>query len=267
MAKRIELVLVDPQVDFCDLPGSNLPVVGAGADCERMAKLIYKLGKNIAMIHTTLDSHQPVHIAHPIMWVDKDGKHPGPFTNITYPDIQKGTYAPFFPPYAKRQIEYLQKLEQNGRYPLTVWNPHCLIGTPGWCLHPAIAKAVRWWCELTMRPFSPLPKGSNIFSEHYSAVQADVPDPKDPSTMLNDTFIQALAQADVLLFGGEALDFCVANTMRDIANNFGDDNIKKMRLIIDGTSRVNAPGAEHLADDFLKEMTPRGMQVVKTTDF
>jgi nicotinamidase-related amidase len=134
-------------------------------------------------------------------------------------------------------------------------------------MHPDIAEAINWWCETTMKPFSPLTKGSNIFSEHYSAVQADVPDPKDPSTLLNETFIQALAQADVLLFAGQALDFCVANTMRDIANNFGDDNIKKMRLIIDGTSRVNAPGVEHLGDDFLKEMTGRGMQVIKTTDF
>ena len=266
MKQRIELVLVDPQVDFCDLPGSQLPVVGADADCKRLAALIHKIGKSISMIHTTLDSHQPVHVAHPIMWSDKKGNHPNPFTMITAADVRNGVWMASFPPYAKRLTEYLEKLEKNGRYPLTIWPPHCLIGTPGWCLHPAIAEAIRWWCETTMKPFSPLTKGSNIFSEHYSAVQADVPDPKDPSTLLNDTFIQALAQADILLFAGQALDFCVANTMRDIANNFGDDNIRKMRLIIDGTSRVNAPGVEHLGDDFLKEMTARGMQVLKAAD-
>jgi len=263
MKQRVELVIVDPQVDFCDLPGSKLPVTGADADCKRLAKIIKKLGKNISMIHTTLDSHQPVHVAHPIMWVNKKGDHPAPFTMIQ----PNGEWMPYFPPYAKRLAEYITTLYKNGRYPLTIWNPHCIIGTPGWCLHPAIAEAVNWWCETTMKPFSPLTKGSSIFTEHYSAVQADVPDPKDPSTLLNETFIQALSQADVLLFAGQALDFCVANTMRDIANNFGDDNIKKMRLIIDGTSRVNAPGVEHLGDDFLKEMTGRGMQVIKSTDF
>jgi len=267
MKKRIDLVLVDTQMDFCDLPGSALPVNGADADCKRLAKLIHKMGQSISMIHTTLDSHQPVHIAHPIMWVGKDGKFPDPFTVITLADVQNGVWRPSFGPYAKRQVDYLTKLEANGRYPLNVWNPHCIISTPGWCLHPDIAEAVSWWCELTMKPFSPLTKGSNIFSEHYSAVQADVPDPKDPSTLLNEPFIGALAEADVLLFAGEALDFCVANTARDVANNFGDENIKKMKLIIDGTSPVNAPGAEHLGDDFLKEMTGRGMELVKTTDF
>jgi hypothetical protein len=34
---RIELLIVDPQVDFMDLPGSQLPVPGATRDMARLA--------------------------------------------------------------------------------------------------------------------------------------------------------------------------------------------------------------------------------------
>jgi nicotinamidase-related amidase len=108
-------------------------------------------------------------------------------------------------------------------------------------------------------------KGSNFWTEHYSAVQADVPDPQDPGTLLNTDLIQTLENADLIALSGQALSHCVANTIRDIANNFGEDNIKKMILLIDTTS--NVPGFEKMGQDFLVEMKGRGMQVEKSTDF
>ena len=96
-------------------------------------------------------------------------------------------------------------------------------------------------------------------------MQADVPDDSDPTTKLNTLFIDVLSQADEIFITGEALSHCVANSINDVANNFGDDNIKKFILLADTTSSV--PGFEKLGEDFVRDMKKRGMQVAKSTDF
>jgi len=108
-------------------------------------------------------------------------------------------------------------------------------------------------------------KGSNLWTEHYSAVQADVPDPTDESTQLNMRLIKTLQEADIIGLSGEALSHCLANSVTDIANNFGDENIKKLVLLEDTASPVE--GFEHLAEDFVQKMTKRGMQVTTSDQF
>ena len=109
-------------------------------------------------------------------------------------------------------------------------------------------------------------KGSNILTEHYSAVQADVPDPTDVSTQINTRLIQTLENADQILIAGEARTHCLANTVRDIANNFGDDSfVSKLVLLTDASSDI--PGFESHAQNFMNEMTSRGMQLSTTTEF
>jgi len=74
-----------------------------------------------------------------------------------------------------------------------------------------------------------------------------------------------LKEVDLIGISGEALSHCVANTITDIANNFGEDNIKKFVLIEDTCSNVG--GFEKMGVDFVKNMTARGMQIMKSTDF
>jgi nicotinamidase/pyrazinamidase len=74
-----------------------------------------------------------------------------------------------------------------------------------------------------------------------------------------------LKAADEILITGEALSHCVANSIRDIANNFGDDNIKKFVLLEDTSSNVN--GCEKMGQDFVKEMIGRGMKITTTKDW
>jgi len=108
-------------------------------------------------------------------------------------------------------------------------------------------------------------KGSNFKTEHYSAVQADVPDPEDPSTMLNTTLIQTLQQADIIALAGEASSHCLKFSVEDIADTFDEIHIKKMVLLTDCCSPV--PGFEKQAADFIDQMTGRGMQVAISKDF
>lgn len=262
---KADLVVIDPQNDFC-VPGAPLFVQGADADCERLATMITRIGSKLNDIHVTLDSHHVMDIAHPRFWVGSDGKEPGPFTIITKSDVENGTWRPFNPSLNEYCLKYVTALETNGRYPLNIWPPHCLIGTPGNNIQEDVMATLLQWEYENYAFVDKVTKGSNWLCEHYSAVQADVPDPNDNDTQLNVKFIATLQEVDLIIIAGQALDFCVANTFRDIANNFGEDNIKKMVLCEDLTSSVNAPGCEHFAADFMTEMIGRGMQVSNSID-
>ena len=160
--------------------------------------------------------------------------------------------------------------EGNGRYPLCIWPPHCLIGSLGYTIYqPLYESLLEWESQFAIVDF--VTKGSNPWTEHYSAVQADVPDPNDPDTQLNQRLISTLQNADTILLSGEARSHCLSNTVRDIANNFGEENIKKMVLLTDATSDVgDIPGStmfKDMGEGFVKEMTKRGMKLSTTKDF
>jgi len=265
MSKRIELLIIDPQVDFCDPKRGALFVPGAEHDMNRLAAMVRRLKNIIDDIHVTLDSHHFIHIAHPIFWKDSHGQHPPVFTSISSTDVEEGVWTPTVPSLYRRALDYVYKLEQNGRYALTIWPPHCLIGSPGHTVFPELFAALTEW-ESRFAFVDYVTKGSNILTEHYSAVQADVPDPADPATQINTRLIQTLENADMIVIAGEARTHCLANTVRDIANNFGDDSfVSKLVLLTDAASDI--PGFETHAQNFMTEMVGRGMQLSTTTEF
>lgn len=269
-ARKIHLLSIDPQNDFCiaNGPGGEkgaLVVGGADQDMARLATFITKNKKRIEEIHCTLDSHQTVHIAHPIFWVNSKNEHPNPFTVITADDVKNGTWRAFYPPFQKRAQAYVDALAVNKRYALVIWPPHCIIGSWGSSVVPAVSNALIDWEFTKFNKVNYVPKGSNFFTEHYSGIKADVIDDTDASTKLNTNLIDALTQADEILITGEALSHCIANTVRDIATEFGVDNIKKLTLITDTASNVT--GFEQLGRDFVTEMAARGMKLTTTKDW
>ncbi len=271
MSNRIHAFIIDGQNDFCTKQEGNhkgaLYVQGADDDMKRVSGLIRRLGRKIDAITVTLDSHHVLHIAHPIMWINTNGENPKPFTIISADDVNKGVWRASMPQFVKRQREYVQKLATNARYPLCIWPPHCLIGTWGHSLYEEFSNALIEWETSNIRMVDKVTKGSNLMTEHYSVFMADVPDPSDPSTQLNVSLIDSMKNADDILIGGEALDFCIRNSITDLANNFGEDNIKKFILLTDCTSSVNVPGLENLGPDFIKDMTARGMRVTTSVDY
>ena len=271
MAQRItHLLCIDPQNDFVVATGpggekGQLVVGGAAEDMARLASFITKNERRIDEIHCTLDSHQSVHIAHPIMWVNSKGEHPPVFSVITAADGRSGLWFASYAPFRKRQQEYLETLEKNGRYQLMVWPPHCLIGSWGAGVVPAVHAAMMKWEKNRFNRVNWVAKGSNFMSEHYSALMADVPDDSDPTTKINTNLLDALTVADEIVITGEALSHCVACTIRDIANAFGEDSIKKFTLLTDCSSNVY--NCEKLGRDFVIEMSKRGMKLCKSTDW
>lgn len=277
---KIDLMIIDPQNDFCDIPQDNcpynplvfgerirpaLPVTGAHDDMMRLSTFIRRIGSKLNDIHVTLDSHNPVDIAHPSWWVNSQRENPAPFTIISAADVKAGLWRTANPLAQGYSLSYVERLEAGGRYPLVIWPEHCLIGSWGHNVHAAVKAELDAWARNRLEVINYVTKGSNPMTEHYSAVQAEVPDPSDASTLLNTKLIRPLEQVDLIIIAGEALSHCVANTVRDIANNFGEDNIKKMVLLTDCTSSVT--GFEGLGQDFIREMSARGMQLATSTDF
>ena len=261
---QMELLIIDPQVDFCD-PSGALYVPGAEADTARLARMVRRLDPKINAIHVTLDSHHLVDIAHPIFWKDREGNHPVPFTILSAADVEARRWTTTQPGAYPRALAYVQALANNAHYPLCIWPPHCLIGSAGHAVMPDLFAALAEW-ESRFAVVDYIPKGSNIWTEHYSAIQADVPDPADPGTQPNVVLVQTLMKADIIAVAGEAGSHCVANTVRDLADGFGDDRLlSKLVLLTDAVSPV--PGFESFQTDFQREMTARGMTLSTTTDF
>lgn len=262
---NLQLLIIDPQNSFCE-PNGELYVDGAKEDSLRTAELINRLGGKVDNIRITLDSHHNIDIAHPVFWKDSsNGQNPAPFTIISAEDVNKGRYVTTNPAFLKRATEYVNQLDANGRYPLCIWPPHCLIGSWGHAVQEDVFEAVSKWERDYFAMAEMITKGSNFWTEHYSAVQADVPDPEDPGTLLNTELIKAIEAADMIAVMGQAKSHCLANTVRDIVANFGAENIKKLWLIEDCASNVT--GFENLGEEFVSDMKKLGMNVTTAKDF
>lgn len=266
MSKNIHLLLIDPQQDFCH-PKGALFVNGAVEDSKRLAKMVKRLSHKLKDVHISLDSHSVFDIAHPSYWLNSEGKHPNPFTPITKSQVENGEWRAYLPKLDARTLKYVTELEATGRYTHFIWPEHCLIGSWGFQIQDDIQEAITQWCkDKPGRIIDFVSKGSNPFTEHFSAVRAEVPDENDPGTQLNANLIKALIEADDILIAGQALSHCVANTVRDIANSFGtDEYVKKLILLRDASSSVG--GFEKIGEDFVKELTARGMRISTTEEY
>ena len=127
--RNIQLLLIDPQNDLrhpghrvAHRPGqrrrrtacTHCPpgAAGAGADADmkRLAAFIDRVGPSLTDIHVTLDSHNPVDIAHPAWWRNANGDPPPPFTVINSADIAGGLWQardPRFQDHSRRYVDAL----------------------------------------------------------------------------------------------------------------------------------------------------------------
>lgn len=269
--QNLHLLIIDPQNDFCDLPAEYcpeiagrrcapaLPVGGAHADMLRLANVLRGAGSGLSEITVTLDSHQHLDIAHPGFWQQGDGAPVAPFTQISAAQVKAGQYRPREAAAQARCLAYLEALEATGRYTHMVWPVHCEIGTWGHGVHPALVAAYNQWETACGRTVAKLLKGTNPWTEHYSAVKAEVPDPADPSTQLNTALIASLARADQVFIAGEASSHCVKATTEHIAECFGPAQIGKLVLLTDCMSPVAGFEAQHAA--FLADLHGRGARL------
>lgn len=282
MPLNIQLLAIDPQNDFCDLPENwrpldplsqqrlapALPVAGAHEDLLRLAALVRAGGEHWSDIVVTLDSHHRVDIAHPPFWQGADGAEVAPFTTITARQVRAGEFVPRLaqhsPEVLPRVLRYLDALEAQGRYTLMVWPVHCAMGSWGHNLHPAVAAAAHAWAERCLRQLRFVPKGMNPWTEHYSALQAEVPDPDDPETQLNRGLLRSLDQAELILIGGQASSHCVRATTEHLVQHLPGARSQRLVLLTDCMSRVR--GFEEAAQAFLAAMAAQGVRLATSVE-
>jgi nicotinamidase/pyrazinamidase len=278
MNPDIHLLIIDPQNDFCDLPEAwraldpatgarlapALPVAGAHADMLRLAELIGLVSQQLTGITVTLDSHHRFDIAHPTFWQAADGSALAPFTPITAKQARAGEYRPRDVSALPRSLAYLDELERLGRYTLMVWPVHCEIGSWGHNVHAAVKTAYNQWEDSRLAVARKLIKGSNPWTEHYSAVQAEVPDASDPATQLNTALIAELDRADRLLVAGEAGSHCVRATVEHIVDHLPSRQPGKITLITDCMSPVGGFAAQQQA--FFNAMRGRGVALRQSSE-
>lgn len=284
---RIDLIVIDGQNDFVD-PNGALYVAGAEKEAVNLANMIKRLKKNsghvFSKIHATLDAHHLNDIAHPTMWIDEDGNHPSPFTIISKQDVVDGKWrASNFGKVAiagqeksfnEIFTEYVTKLEEFGRNMLCIWPPHCLIGTPGQAVYPELFEAYTEWCKTTQGWINFVAKGTFQFSEHYSAIRADVPNSAVPGTQMNTALLDDVNKADKVVWAGWAGSHCTKWTVKDAIDYFGEGEnsfIRKSILLEDATAPVgDIPGVTNFAQDrldFIDEFKSRGGTVTTTQEF
>lgn len=266
-AQDVHLVLIDMQVDFCH-PGGNLYVPGALDDLRRTIEFIYRNAECITHITCSLDSHLPSQIFAPAWWVDKDGRHPTPFTIITAKDVQQGAWRPRFDPEAS--LRYVTELEQHHKKQLCIWPYHVQIGSTGNALDPELWSAVFW--HSLARQVVPhwLTKGDVPLTEHYSILQPEVPVLGHAGGSKNQGFLEILASADAVLIAGEAESHCVLETVEDLVEEFGDqpDILSKIYFLRDCTSAVQHPEIDFhaLATARLAEFEALGVNFIDSTE-
>lgn len=278
MKASAQLLVIDPQNDFCDVPAEwcpvdpltgaamspALPVPGAHADMQRTAALIRAAGPALDDITITLDSHHRVDIAHPTFWRRADGAAVAPFTPITAAQVRAGEFQPRDPAALPRALAYLDQLERRGRYTLMVWPVHCEIGTWGHGVHAAVRAAYADWEEARVRNVRKVTKGENPWTEHYSAIQAEVPDAADEHTQINAALLAQLARADLLLVAGEAGSHCVRATTEHLVDTLPGGRPERVVLLTDCMSPVTGFEAQQAA--FLDEMRARGVRTMSSIE-
>jgi nicotinamidase/pyrazinamidase len=270
---RTQLLIIDPQNDFCDLPAAPgtpldrkpaLPVAGADADMQRTAALIDVAGDRLDSITITLDSHHRLDIAHPGFWRRADGAPVGPFTPITAAQVRAGDYLPRDAAALPRALAYLDELEARGRYTLMVWPVHCEIGSWGHNVHAAVRAAYNRWEEARQATVQKVVKGTNPWTEHYSAVQAEVPSDDDPATDLNTALLADIDRHDLILIAGEASSHCVRATTEHIVEHLPGGRPGRLVLLTDCMSPV--AGFEPQAEAFLATMRAKGLRLMTSVE-
>ena len=288
---RICLLIIDAQNTFC-LPDFELFVggrSGSGAvdDNLRLCEFIYRNLDRITTIAPTMDTHTAMQILHPIFWINAAGEHPQPAaTLITLEDVQKGIWkvnpavansisGGNFSALEKHALHYVQKLSDDGKFPLTIWPYHSMLGGIGHALVSAVEEAIFFHSIARESQALFEIKGGNPLTENYSVLRPEVLDGPDGVSIAkkNAKFIDKLLGFDAVIIAGQAKSHCVAWTIDDLlAEILARDSelAKKVYLLEDCTSPVVVPGVvdfTEAAEAAFQRFAAAGMNVVKSTQF
>lgn len=305
---RICLLAIDVQNTFC-LPDFELFVggrsgIGAVQDTQRLCEFIYRNLDIITEIVPTMDTHSAAQIFHAVFWVNEAGEHPAPMTMISDQDVQNGVWKvnPLVAEKLAQQLSqpsshqqssqgsdnsktvnieafaqhYAQQLSNKGKYPLTIWPYHSMLGGIGHALVPAFEEACFFHNIVRNSQTRFEAKGDNPLTENYSVLSPEVlnNEVEQPIAQKNNRLIQHLLDFDAIIIAGQAKSHCVAWTVSDLLSEIQtiDPTLarkmaNKVYLLDDCTSPVVVPGVVDFtesAEETYAQFANAGMNIVNT---
>jgi nicotinamidase-related amidase len=285
---RLGLVAVDVQNTFC-IPDFELFVAGrsgTGAvdDNRRLCEFVYRNLGTITQIFPSLDTHHAMQVFHAIWLVDEHGEHPAPYTLVSAEDVEAGRWRMdtavaralgIDVEYAQRHLaHYTRRLAEGGKYDLTIWPYHAMLGGIGHALVPAVEEAVFFHGVARHSQPGLQVKGDNPLTEHYSMLGPEVTEGPDGDRLggRNTELIDTLLTFDAVVVAGQAKSHCLAWTIDDL---LADDDVRERRLaertflLEDCTSPVVVPGVVDYTDEAdaaFARYDAAGMHLVRSTE-
>jgi nicotinamidase-related amidase len=286
--RRVCLLMVDVQNTFCT-PGFELYVggrsgTGAVDDSRRLCEFIYRNLCNITEIAPTMDTHQAIQIFHSVFLVNEKGEHPSPYTLIKEEDLLNGVWR-FNPAIAEslrinpeygnqHLLHYARSLKESGKYELTIWPYHAMLGGIGHALVSAVEEAVFFHTIARLSQPDIHVKGNAPLTEHYSVLGPEVARGPDGKLLVpkSDKFFKKVLEFDVVIIAGEAKSHCVAWSIADLVEDVTKENkglLDKIYLLEDCTSPVVVPGVvdyTEQADSSFERFGEAGVHIVRSID-
>jgi nicotinamidase-related amidase len=284
---RFGLVAVDIQNTFC-IPDFELFVAGrsgTGAvdDNRRLCEFVYRNLGTITQIFPSLDTHHAMQVFHAIWLVDEQGNHPAPYTLVSAEDVEVGRWKVnpavaealgIDVDYAERHLaHYTRRLAEGGKYDLTVWPYHAMLGGIGNALVSAVEEAIFFHGIARHSQPDFQVKGDNPLTEHYSMLGPEVTEGPDGDRLgaRNAELVDKLLTFDAVVVAGQAKSHCMAWTIDDLL----EDELARERLaeraylLEDCTSPVVVPGVVDYtaeADAAFERYAAAGLHLVRSTD-
>jgi nicotinamidase-related amidase len=281
------LLAVDVQNTFC-IPGFELFVAGrsgTGAvdDNRRLCEFVYRNLGTITQIFPSLDTHHAMQVFHAIWLVDGHGNHPAPYTLVSAEDVAAGRWRANTAvaealgidiDYDERHlVHYTRRLAEGGKYDLTIWPYHAMLGGIGHALVSAVEEA--FFFHGIARHSQPgfQVKGDNPLTEHYSMLGPEVTEGPDGDRLggKNTALIEKLLTFDAVIVAGQAKSHCMAWTIDDLLadESAGERLAERTYLLEDCTSPVVVPGVVDYTDEAnaaFERYASAGMHVVRSVD-
>ena len=289
---KIGLLAIDVQNTFCHPKGelfvAGMAGDGAVEDSVRLVEFIYRNLGVLSGISCTLDTHRMFAVFHPAFLVDEQGNHPAPFTQVTNAEVKAGAWKPS--PFAasalranlmalERHLDhYTAELERAGRYALTIWPYHGVLGDRGHTLVSGLAEAANFHGLVRGAQPGIEVKGTDPLVENYSVLGPEVRQLFNGAPVERNTrFVEQLLRYDALVIAGQAKSHCVAWTIDDLLSEIlakDPELARKVYLMEDCTTSIvvkdPSGGVIHdygpEADAAFDKFRDAGMHVVKSTD-
>lgn len=257
-SQRICLLAVDVQNTFCT-PGFELYVAGALEDSRRLCSFVYRNLAVVTEVVVTLDTHQAFQIFHAPLLIDSEGRHPAPYTLVTADDVRAGRWVVDpeaaevlgVGPRADEHLRaYVEALAAGGKYDLTIWPFHALLGGVGHALVSAFEEAIFFHAIARRAQTRVEIKGRNPLTEHYSVLGPEVLTGGRGESLgeRNSALVEHLRGFEAVIVAGQAKSHCVAWTVEDLLTA-APEIAARLYLLEDCSSPVVMPGAVDFTDD------------------